>query len=108
MFADTGLKQFFQNLFMFGAKPARLQLFVAGGAKVFGGADMFRIGARNTEATLDFLSRHGLQIACTDVGGSHNRTLHLALSNGRLTLKTPHAEDQVDLAEDVLEAGVPA
>jgi chemotaxis protein CheD len=108
MFADTGLKQFFKSLFVFGAKPARLQLFVAGGAKVFGGADMFRIGARNTEATLEFLSRHGLSIAFSDVGGSHNRTLHLALASGRLTLKTPHAENEVDLVEEPLEAGVPA
>jgi chemotaxis protein CheD len=108
MFADTGLKQFFQNLMVFGARPARLQLFVAGGAKVFGGADMFRIGARNTEATLAFLGRHGFSIAFSDVGGSHNRTLHLALADGRLTLKTPHGELEVDLAEEELEALLPA
>jgi chemotaxis protein CheD len=108
MFADTGLKQFFQNLFTFGARPARLQLFVAGGAKVFAGEDMFRIGSRNTEATLEFLGRHSLSIAFSDVGGSHNRTLHLALADGLLTLKTPHAENQVTLSEEYVNSCVPA
>jgi chemotaxis protein CheD len=108
MFADTGLRQFFQQLFGFGAKPAHLQLFVAGGAKVFGGADLFRIGARNTEATLDFLGRHSLRIAFSDLGGSYNRTLHLEVASGQVTLKTPHAENQVSLSPQSAGAAVPA
>ena len=108
MFADTGLKQFFQQLFKFGAKPGRLQLFVAGGAKVFGGDDHFRIGARNVEATRSFLGEHGLTIAWSDVGGSYNRTIHLSLASGQLTLKTPHAENQVNLGAEQFGAAVPA
>jgi len=108
MFADTGLKQFFQRLFAFGARPNRLQLFVAGGAKVFSGNDVFRIGARNIEATLDFLLKHGLSVAFSEVGGSYNRTIHLALSDGVLTLKTPHDENQVTLSEEHIDAALPA
>jgi len=97
MFADTGLREFFQQLSTFGARPASLQLFVAGGAKVLGGDDTFRIGVRNAEALLDILHRNSLPIAYSDLGGSINRTLHLALADGRLTLKTPLAENQVSL-----------
>ena len=106
MFADTGLRQFFQQLFTFGARPARLQLFVAGGAKVLGGDDTLRIGIRNTEAILDFLDRNDLPLAYTELGGTTNRTLHLALADGLLTLKTPHAESQVNLTADRKEAAV--
>ena len=97
MFADTGLRQFFEQLFAFGARPERIQLFVAGGAAVMAGADPFRIGARNADATLDFLSRHGFAVECSDIGGTFNRTLHLKLADGHLTMKTPYAEHQVDL-----------
>lgn len=106
MFADTGLRQFFQQLFSFGARPARLQLFVAGGAKVLDGDDSFRIGERNSEAILNFLDRNDLPRAYSELGGTTNRTLHLALADGRLLLKTPFAENEVSLIPEREEAAV--
>ena len=103
MFADTGLKQFFQQLFNFGARPARLQLFIAGRRKVISGSDPFGIrGATMPRATLEFLTSRGFTVGRSDLGGSFNRTLHLTLASGQLVLKTPHAEDQIDL-----NAGMP-
>ena len=108
MFADTGLRQFFRELFGFGARPASLQLFVAGGAKVNTGIDPFRIGVRNTEATLSFLGHHGFAVAASDLGGSHNRTLHLELASGLLTIKTALGESQIDLASELQPVGLSA
>jgi chemotaxis protein CheD len=97
MFADTGLRLFFQQLGGFGAKASRLELFVAGGASVISGQDPFRIGARNAAATLEILADHGLTANYSDLGGTFNRTIHLEITSGRLMLKTPHGEHRVDL-----------
>jgi chemotaxis protein CheD len=107
MFADTGLRHFFAQLRGLGARPARLQLFVAGGARVISGEDPFRIGARNADATIELLGGHGYTVDSGELGGNFNRTLHLALASGHLTLKTPHAEHQVDLSPGPALAGPP-
>jgi len=99
MFADTGLRQFFQQFSVFGAKAARLRLFVAGGASVICGQDPFRIGARNAAATLEILAAHGLSPGHSDLGGSFNRTIHLDIATGGLNLKTPHGEHRIELGE---------
>ena len=102
MFADTGLRQFFQELLAFGARPPRLRLFVAGGATVIAGNDPFRIGIRNAEATRGLLLLHGFTSAFSDTGGTTNRTLHLALASGELTLKTPHTDSRISLTAELL------
>jgi chemotaxis protein CheD len=108
MFADTGLRDFFRQLLAFGATPARLRLFVAGGATVIAGNDPFRIGIRNAEATRGLLLLHGFTRAYSDTGGTTNRTLHLALASGELTLKTPHTESRINLTAELVEDGLPA
>ena len=95
MFADTGLTHFFRQLGGLKADRASLRLLVAGGACVLSGQDNFRIGERNTRATLDFLARHGFRVAQTDVGGIHNRTLHLEVATGTVTLKKPTSQEQL-------------
>jgi chemotaxis protein CheD len=98
MFADTGLAQFFRQLLGFRMAAASLRLFMAGGASVIMGADPFKIGERNTRATLDILARNGLSVMRSDVGGSVNRTLHLDLATGIVKVRTPSGEAQVCLA----------
>jgi chemotaxis protein CheD len=95
MFADTGLPQFFLLLASFQARAPRLQLVIAGGANVILGHDPFCIGERNVRATVDFLTRNGLTARRAEVGGSVNRTLHLVLGTGLVTIKSPTAEDLV-------------
>lgn len=89
MFADTGLPAFFKALAGLRAERSRLRLCVAGGASVIAGTDPFRIGERNTRVTLDYLSQQGYVVRRTEVGGNINRTLHLEVSTGAVTLKTP-------------------
>lgn len=98
MFADTGLPAFFKALAGLRAERARLRLYVAGGASVIAGTDPFRIGERNTRAALDYLSRQGYTIRRTDVGGNINRTIHLEVNTGAVTLKTPVEHSQHSLA----------
>jgi chemotaxis protein CheD len=98
MFADTGLPLFFQQLAGFRAQASRTRLFVAGGASVLSGTDPFAIGERNTRATLEFLTRNGLTARRTEVGGSINRTIHLEMASGSLSLKTPAGNVQLSLA----------
>lgn len=97
MFADTGLPLFFKELAGLKAERSRVKLFVAGGASVIGGQDPFKIGERNTRATLDFLTKNRVPIQQTDTGGSHSRTVHLELSTGKVQLITPGGKTNIAL-----------
>lgn len=98
MFADTGLPYFFTELNSFQRlATSDLRIFLAGGASVMSGADPFRIGERNRAATLSYLNRAGLPVHGQDLGGTVNRTLHLQLSTGQLTLKTPLGQREFGL-----------
>lgn len=98
MFADTGLPLLFKNLFSIRAERSRLRIFVAGGASVISGQDPFRIGERNARLTLDLLAKNGLTVTSTDIGGSINRTLHLELATGAITIKRPTNSETLSLA----------
>ena len=98
MFADTGLPLFFRSLVGLKADPSRLRLLIAGGASVIGGQDNFRIGERNIGAARDYLSRRGFSGVRADIGGNTNRTLHLELATGLVTMKTPEGTSQHSLA----------
>lgn len=97
MFADTGLPLFFKELAGLKAERSRVKLFVAGGASVIGGQDPFKIGERNTRATLDFLTKNRVPVQQTDTGGSHSRTVHLELSTGKVQLITPSGKTNIAL-----------
>ncbi len=98
MFADTGLPLFFRALSGMKAERSRLRLIVTGGACVLTSHDSFRIGERNTKATLDFLSRNGFRPRQVITGGATNRTVHLEVANGNMTLKTPEGNGGFSLA----------
>jgi chemotaxis protein CheD len=98
MFADTGLPLFFQGLASLKADPGRLRILVAGGASILVGADAFKVGERNLAATMLYFSQNRLAVWRSLVGGTINRTLHLAIGTGMLTLKTPGAVDSLSLA----------
>ncbi len=89
MFADKGLPLFFKSLAGLHADRTRLRLFVAGGASVIAGSDPFKIGERNTNATLEYIRSQGYNLRHSEVGGTINRTLHIEVSTGSVTLKSP-------------------
>jgi chemotaxis protein CheD len=98
MFADTGLPLFFRSLIGLKATPARLRVIVTGGACVITSNDAFRIGERNTKATLELMARNGVYPRQTITGGVTNRTVHLEVGTGNMTLKTPEMNEGFSLA----------
>lgn len=97
MFADTGLPLFFRSLAGLKAERGRLRLFVTGGACVLSSHDAFKIGERNTKATLSFLAGNGFPVRQTVTGGTTNRTIHLQINDGEMTLKTPEGSKALSL-----------
>ncbi|HWW60046.1 MAG TPA: chemotaxis protein CheD, partial [Thermoanaerobaculia bacterium] len=64
-------------------------------ARVFGGACMFaqmqsamHLGAKNVEMALDHISRRGIEIVETDVGGTRGRKLIFNTDEGSTCLKS--------------------
>ena len=98
MFADTGLPMLFRSLKGMKADPARIRLFITGGACVLTSHDSFKIGERNTQATLDYLTTNRFAIRQTVTGGTTNRTVHLQIGDGEMTLKTPEGTKGYSLA----------
>jgi len=98
MFADTGIPVLFNGLTGMKAQLRRCKLYLAGGASVLSGPDSFKIGERNIAAVRRMLSVYGCRIAGEEVGGTVNRTLHLELGTGQLTLKMPDRTITVSLA----------
>jgi chemotaxis protein CheD len=98
MFANTGLPLLFRSLYGLKVERSRLRLFIAGGASVLAGKDTFRIGERNTRATLDYLSLQGFTFSDPAVGGTVNRTIHLEIGTGSMNLKTPTLNESLSLA----------
>jgi chemotaxis protein CheD len=98
MFADTGLPALFRALVGLKAELGRLRLLLAGGASVLGGNDAFKIGERNIRVTQDYLGRKGFPVRHTLVGGTVNRTVHLNLSDGNVTVKMPDVTETRSLA----------
>jgi chemotaxis protein CheD len=97
MFASTGIPLFFRSLRGLRADFGHLRLFVAGGASVLAISDTFKIGARNLRAAEELLAVEGFEFDHGATGGTMNRTLHLEIGSGDLTLKTPTAEHAYSL-----------
>ena len=97
MFADTGLPLFFRGLFGLKAERTRLRILVAGGACVLTSHDAFKIGERNTTATINYLAENGFRVRQSHTGGTTNRTVHLEIGAGNVTLKTPEGTQAISL-----------
>jgi chemotaxis protein CheD len=98
MFADTGLPALFRAVMGIRGDRSRMRIFVAGGACVLSGTDNFRIGERNIRATQVWLSQQGFVVRASAVGGSINRTVHLNVGTGEVSLKTPLTNERFSLA----------
>jgi chemotaxis protein CheD len=98
MFADTGLPMFIRELAGVKAERSRLKIYLAGGACVLSGPDTFKIGERNATAVKSWLSAQGMRVNGTDLAGTVNRTLHLELASGQLTVKLPDRSEKISMA----------
>lgn len=94
MFVDTGMKALFEAMAELGAEPQRMKIYVAGGAQIMDPTGFFNIGKKNHNALMELLTREGLRICAEQVGGMVNRTMHLNIATGGVSLKVSgHAKD---------------
>ena len=98
MFADTGMPLMLQSFSELKSKRENLRAFVAGGASVFKGSDMFKVGERNIEAVKKAVTSLAIPVIKADIGGVNNRSLQLSLETGTVILKTVHGTTTIHLA----------
>jgi chemotaxis protein CheD len=98
MFGDTGMPLLFRSMIGLRGDLGRTRIFLAGGANVLCDADTFRIGERNIKAASQYLAEHGIVVRHTALGGTINRTVHLNVGTGDVTLKTPIGIDSITLS----------
>jgi chemotaxis protein CheD len=85
VFADTGIPLLFQTAYEHGLVKQRAIVKLVGGAEMpqTSGA-WFNTGRRNLLAARNLLWRNGVFVAAQDVGGTDARTVHMAVTDGRL------------------------
>ncbi len=90
-FADTGIIDLANRMYVLGARRGGLVAKIAGGAHMFAGtgaSNVLKIGDRNTEATVMALRKLGIPIVAQDTGSTYGRTIELMLDTGQLHVKT--------------------
>ncbi|MBW1721253.1 MAG: chemotaxis protein CheD [Deltaproteobacteria bacterium] len=87
MFADTGIPNLFKSAYKLGAAKQRMKVIVVGGAQVLDQKGFFNIGKRNYMAVRKMFWKNNVMIDYENVGGNVNRTLKLAVKDGKAWLK---------------------
>ena len=100
MFVDSGVPALFRAAYELHAEKHRMLIYVAGGAQIMDNSGFFNIGKRNYEALAALLEKHGLCIQAEQVGGLVNRTLHLNLATGQVSLKISGEPREVYLCKN--------
>jgi chemotaxis protein CheD len=94
MFLDTGIPALLKGIADLRGEKRRLKVYVVGGAQIMDNSGYFNIGKRNYAALVEILGREGLRIEAEQVGGMVNRTMHLNMATGGVSLKVSgHAKD---------------
>lgn len=90
-YADRAVRAMFQTMIAEGCIKERIVAKVAGGAAMFQNInvnDQKLVGERNVEAVTRQLELLGIEMAASDTGGSHGRTIELNLENGEMSIKS--------------------
>ena len=92
-FADSAIIELIKQLGHLGVSQSSLVAKLAGGAHMFGRAqvqqsNMLKIGERNAAACLALLGHLKIPVQANDTGGSHGRTIELHIDTGALKIKT--------------------
>lgn len=86
MFADTGIPRLFKSTYQLGADKKRMRVVVAGGSNVLDQSGFFNIGNRNQMAVRKIFHRNNVIVDYSDIGGSSNRTIKMAIKSGEIWL----------------------
>lgn len=91
-FADTGIAETLRLMLLQGANRKRIVAKIAGGADMFGGANIskstFRVGASNIEAAKENLKKLGIPLVAEDVGKNYGRTVIIRSEDGAFVIKS--------------------
>lgn len=90
-FADTAIVKLISDMVRLGARKELIKAKIAGGAQMFAfnsTNDNMRIGDRNIEATIKWLTQLKIPIIATDTGSNYGRTIELYSDTGKLIVKT--------------------
>ena len=88
MFADTGVPSLLRQAWDAGAEPGRLDVWLAGGARVIDDPGIFNIGERNCLMVRKALSKAGVTVRAEALGGREFRTVRLDMTSGRCLMRT--------------------
>jgi chemotaxis protein CheD len=89
-YADTAVPKLIDDLVALGARRARLEAVLCGGAHMFAAAaasPMLEIGRRNGEETRAALARAGVRVRAADVGGSTGRSVEVDVATGAVHVR---------------------
>jgi chemotaxis protein CheD len=87
MFADTGIPRLFKTVYELGGVKGRMRVVMVGGSQVLDQHGFFNIGKRNEMAARKLFHRNNVVIDFAETGGSGNRTIRLAIRDGKCWLK---------------------
>jgi chemotaxis protein CheD len=94
MFADTGIPRLFKSVYELGGMKSRMRVVMVGGSKVLDQNGFFNIGKRNEMAARKLFHRNNVVIDFADTGGSGNRTIRLAIRDGKCWLKNAAGDER--------------
>ena len=99
-FADLAIPDLIAQLERLGARRARLDAVVVGGASMFAVSDTsLEVGQRNEAAVLEQLRALRIPIAATATGGKKGRTIRVDVAAGTVTVREAGSRDEVLLGE---------
>ncbi len=94
-FADTAVAAMLYGLRALRVKPEDLYAVLVGGSTMFGhshSSKLAGVGDRNVEAVREQLTRNGIGVASEDVGGTSGRSVHLALDDLQVFVRSGAGE----------------
>jgi len=86
-FADTGVPALLAEITRLGARKARLEAVLVGGAQMLGANSRLDVGARNDAATRELLRDAGIRVVASETGGRRGRTIRVHVAEGAVTVK---------------------
>lgn len=87
MFADTGIPRLFKSIYELGGVKRRMRVIMVGGSQILDQKGFFNIGKRNEMAARKLFHRNNVVVDFADTGGNSNRTIRLAINDGKCRLK---------------------
>jgi len=95
MFVDTGVPLLFKEVYALGAQKKRIIVKAVGCSSLLDEKEFFKIGERNFTVLRKLLWKNDILIEKQDVGGNISRTVSIAVSNGRVVVKSGGKETEL-------------